>query len=80
MATYSIYGYDNGDDNPPLVTVVLSDDDSEILEVIPRIQDDDYDDIEDVLKDYIDRGATALEALKLYTHTYGSLEKVGHNE
>jgi hypothetical protein len=79
MATYNIYGTPNENDDSPEVTVVLSDDDSEILDVIIR-RPSDEDDTEDVLKDYMDRGATAIEALKLYTNSYGYLEKVTSSE
>ena len=77
MATYNIYGTAKGNDsdNKPQVTVVLSDDDTEILDVIPRTVSEE-DDTEDVLRDYVERGATALEALSLYTNSYGYLEKV----
>lgn len=79
MASYNIYDYDNGDNSPPLVTVVLNDDDSEILEVILRRADEDGD-TEEMLRDYMERGATALDALALYTNSYGYLEKVGAKE
>lgn len=77
MATYNIYGSANGNDsdNSPQVTVVLSDDDTEILDVIPR-HNSDEDDTEEVLRDYVERGATPIEALRLYTNSYGFLEKV----
>lgn len=80
MATYNIYGNAKGDDsdNTPQVTVVLSDDDTEILDVISR-RNSEEDDTEEVLRDYVERGATPLEALKLYTNSYGYLERATSN-
>lgn len=80
MATYNIYGNANGSDSDdaPQVTVVLSDDDTEILDVISR-QNREEDDTEDVLRDYVRRGATPIEALRFYTNSYGFLEKVASN-
>ncbi len=79
MASYSIYGHANGQDNSPLMaTVVLSDDELEVVSVTaddPEIQAE----VESVIREYMepeegDPGMSARDAVLRYGGSYGEVK------
>lgn len=76
MASYNIYGYISTDvDNPPLhTTVVLSDDDSEIVS-INCVNPERQEEAEEVLGGYMDAGFLALDAVARYAGSYGTVKE-----
>ena len=78
MAAYNIYGYDSttvNTDVPPLLTIVLSDDDSEFMG-IENDSEGNKDEVEDIIRNYISVGLTPMSAVFRFAGSYGKIEEV----
>lgn len=73
MATFNIYGYNDGEDSEPQLVVSLNDDNTEIVE-ITSVDPDSKAEAEEVLKFYMDSGLSAVNALFRYAGSYGTVE------
>lgn len=79
MTTYSIYTHNNGQDGgSPIATVVLNDDDSEVVSITsddPSVKSE----AESVISDYMasrdgERGMSAVNAVLRYGGSYGEVK------
>jgi len=77
MGTYNIYGYTSGeDDGLALVTIALDETTTEIVDITSD-EPDTKAEAEHVLRDYMDAGFTAPEAISRYAGSYGTVREVG---
>jgi hypothetical protein len=71
MRTLKVYGYRNGqdvaEDDVPTATITFNDDETEIVSVESATPEED----ESILKDYLDAGLTAVQAVSRLAGSYG---------